>query len=269
MSFSRRLFLGSILILVGGTNTAWADEIQLVKTADLSPRVYDGHSIDVLGITIGMTPDQVRKIISTEYGAPPVEEQTNLSITFKSIVVSSQSYLNTLKAQKDGGADQITVSLGSPATGNTVVGVSRALDFRDPLTAPTMTALYAQLDSKFGLESVSKPKSYTPSLFFTSWAFNATSHVKCPNDLCITASDTYNPGSMDQYRRTMATGQFVVAQADLFPLETDSSRAKRLQLAIDDQASKFLSSQEALKQLQAAGEAAYAAKAKAQDAPKL
>ena len=49
MSFSKRLLLGSIFILVGGAKTAWADEIQLVKTADLAARVYDGHSIDVLG----------------------------------------------------------------------------------------------------------------------------------------------------------------------------------------------------------------------------
>jgi len=266
MRFSTFLFLGSI-ILVGAASAAWADEIQLVKTADLTARLYDGHSIDVLGIKIGMTPDQVRQIIATEYGVPAAEEQTNLSVTYKSITVSSQSYLNTLKARKEG--DELIVSFGNPATGNTVVGVSRNLDFKDALTAPKLTALYAQLDSKYGQESLPKPQSFTPSLIFTSWAFNATTHIKCPNNSCITAYDTYTPGNMASYQRSMETGQFVVIQADLFPHEADSSRAKRLQLALDDQASKFLSSQEALKQLQAAGEAAYAAKAKAQDAPKL
>jgi len=267
MRFAKCLFFGSV-ILVGGANTAWGDEIQLVKTADLTARIYDGDSIDILGIKIGMTPDQVRTIIATEYGVPPVEEQTSISITYKSITVTTQSYLDTLKAQKPGNADQISVSFGNPATGNTVVGVSRHLVFADPLTAPKITALYAQLDAKYGPESVPKPISFSPDLFVVKWAFNASGHIKCPFDLCITANDTYAPGNMTEYQRTVATGQHVVVQAGLFPYATDSSRASRLEIAIDDQASKARSSQEALTQLQAAGEKAYAT-AKPQEAPKL
>jgi hypothetical protein len=97
------------------SSIAGAEEMTLRKSADPVVHQYPGHALDVLGVVPGMSAYEARKRIAAEYDTDPSETETALTLRYRSVSMSTQSYVSELRAGKDD--DRIIVYLGTPATG--------------------------------------------------------------------------------------------------------------------------------------------------------
>jgi len=261
---NNKWFVIALLSIISSTASR-ADETNVVQSASPVVHKYEGHATDVLGISTGMSLEDARRRIVAEYGADPIETKTKLSIQYRSIPMNTQEFVSQLQANK--GRDSITVYLGTPATGGAVVGITRNVQYDDPVTAPLIDSVFGQLDEKYGKEST--PSRFGNGLIRTVWIFGPDTELSCQQWSCGDASPSLDPGSLQAYTYVLSQGKQFRIMADVFPAQQDHTRVNQLTITVDDVASKALTLKEALKQLQAAAEAAYAKNATPQRGPKL
>ncbi len=256
-----RLAITALSLLLAGTTLATADDITITRSADPVIHSYPERAIDILGIRPGMTAERVREILREEYGGETTEEQTSIVFRHNSIEVRSRPYLSVLAAAK--GEDRIKVVFGSPGTGGTVVAVTRTLTFSDPLSAPRIDAIRAQLEGKYG------PRSHAGGGTRSAWVYDASAQVRCANNACPLAYGSFSPSNARPYQQSVARGQHLIIQADLYGHRDDPSRARTLKVTVDDQAGKVRTLDEAFRQGRAAAIATYERSAMPRQAPKL
>jgi hypothetical protein len=259
-----RIWLIPLTLLLFWPTVSKADEMTLVKSGDPIIREYAGHPLDVLGMAPGMSAAEAKKRIAQAYETDPAETMGALVMRYRSISMSSQDYLSELKASKE--QDTMTVYLGTPSTGNVVVGIERKIVYSDPTIAPDAKTLVTQLQSKYGTTSAvieNRP------LLRMQWVFNASAFSKCPSYGCVTGLGALNPGALDTYLHAISDGHQVTIQADIQTSPTDQTRVGNLTITVEDVANKAKTLSEAFKQIQAAAQAAYDKEALPQRGPKL
>lgn len=250
----RKLVVGVIAIAFIWTSSAFADQMTITKTANPIEFSYPGVSLDVLGVKPGMSLDAARKVLIANYHSQPTSQSEQIPLTYKSVNIVSQPFVTSLTVNdKQGGS--MTVYFGTPATGNKVVEVDRVLVFPDAKSAPTVDEIRATLDKKYG------PESWTTSHgAYIKWAFGKSGHTSsCSNGWICDLSQAFrpDPNSCRVYNREMASGDYVLVQADLGSSGQDSSRMYTLTIFLSDEADKAISCNAASKQIHAAAVAAY------------
>lgn len=257
------------LLLAAASAPAMADEMMLVQSAKPTPmRSYPSRSIDILGIILGMTQEEVTAILRREYGGEPEVSMPVIGISYNGIKIQSQPFVSAITIAKANGDDRINVAFSFPTTGSRVVGVSRTLAFRDSLTAPRVADMFDQLHAKYGPGSLLRPKSYVQTLTFESWGLGAAGPVKCPNDNCPTPYARMDSNTILQQNAVKAD-LLVVIQANVHNGGPDPSRVQQLEVTMEDNENELLSANQLAAQMKAAAEAAYAKKAVPAAAPRL
>lgn len=257
------------LIFAAASAPAMADEMMLVQSAKPTPmRSYPSRSIDILGITLGMTQEEVTALLRREYGGEPEVSMPVIGISYNGIKIQSQPFVSAITISKANGEDQIEVAFSFPTTGSRVVGVSRTLFFRDSLTAPRVADMFDQLHAKYGAGSLFRPVSFVPTYTQESWGLNAAGPVKCPNDICPTPYARMDSDTSLQQSAVKAD-LLIVIQAQVYNGGPDPSRVQKLEVTMEDNENKLLSANQLAVQMKAAAEAAYAKKAVPAAAPRL
>lgn len=259
------------------------DTMTLKKSVAPVPANYPGVSLDILGIKPGMSLQAVEHIMASKYKSKPSATSGKADFVYKSIDMNSQPFVTDLSGGNN--EDSIDVSLGTPATGNTVVGVSRVLQFSEnPKTEPTLKAVYAALDKKYGPET--PPSRYwTGNGIEITWVFGEHGMRKsCTRSSCYCPSSTFtapnwqtllapNEPSQDQGKDAYSEGTYACVVADISTTSGDpthlNDRVSQLNVNVDDPADKVLTIKEAGKQLRAAALAAYQKEAKPEKVPNL
>ncbi|HYZ61773.1 MAG TPA: hypothetical protein VE650_04910 [Acetobacteraceae bacterium] len=246
----RPIVILAVLLLAA---PAGAAEMKITQAAP--PAVYkvEGRAIDVLGITPGMTAEQVRPILEKQYGA--VQEQTDaLGLNYRGTAVESQKYLVTLRARKDD--DQIVVRFGTPATGNAVVEVSRQLAYPNGPAAPAVDAVRESLVKQYGPPSAQSSPVTSGALTLQDWAYKDNKPVRCANASCrISGSEGMGPQDLESFRRAVASGRQLLITATILSSTSDPKRAATTWIVVSDMQTKARTLEEGLKQLQAAASA--------------
>lgn len=256
-----RLTVIALSLFLAGTALAVADDMTIARSADPVIHSYPDRAIDVLGIKPGMSAEQVKEILAQEYGGETSEERSIISSKHYSVEMRSRPYLSALTAAKSG--DRIKVVFGTPGTGSTVVAVTRTLTFGDPRSAPRLDEVQAQLEAKYG------PQSQARGGTRSAWVYDGSAQVRCTSNACPLAYGSFSPDNARFYQQSMAKGQHLVIQADLYGHRGDPSRAGTLKVTLDDQAGKARTLEEAFKQIRAAAVDAYERTATPRQAPKL
>lgn len=254
-----------VMSLLAST-AANADEMTLVKSADPTMHQYAGHQIDVLGIAPGMSQDNVRKLIEANYGTTPSEKPSGLVMQYRSVSMKTQEYVSRFSAKKE--RDSIEVYFATPSTGGGVVGIHRTVSYPDATTAPSVDAVFDQLDKKYGVESV--PNHWgVPGLVNGTWMFNANAQIQCDGFGCGRPFAPLEPSSLQSNMDSMSQGQHLLINASVSSARTDPTRVSELEIVIEDKTNKVKTLSEAFKQIQTAAQDAYAKTAVPQAGPKL
>lgn len=267
----RTCAIGAIAAALLWTGPAFASNVTVEQTAKPFEYAYPGVSLDIRGLKLGMSVQQVEKTIAGYSKNKPAIYTTNMWMQYKTVTVTSQNFLWKLVVQKDGW-NSITVYFGSPATGNEVVHIDRVMYFPDPKTAPTIEMLNAALDKKYG--PVTKTP-ISPTKSYRLWDFGPHKlRTSCPNednDYCEAVSYGYGVWGEQFYdphensrqspaylcRKSYAFGNYANVAANIEAAGDDPSRVQKVMLSLSDQADEAITYDQALKQLQAAAIAAY------------
>jgi hypothetical protein len=238
--------------------------LTITKTANLIEPSYPDVSLDILGVKPGMSLDAARKALIANYHVQPASQSASMSLTYRTVNMSSQTYVTSLTVHdKQGGS--MKVHFGTPATGNTVVQVDRVIMFPDVKKAPTVAAVRAALDKKYGPESWSD--SHGAYLF---WAFDKSGHASpCAKNHSCGAGDGCGSASAAIYKRELASGDYVYIQVDVGSSGEDPSRMYSLTIYLNNEADKAISCNAASRQINAAAVAAYKKESTPGAAPKL
>lgn len=265
---------GKSLTKTPAGQTSFADKITVLsgttyvthyvkKTAEPIPAVYPGISLDVLGIKPGMNVEAVKRILVSHYKSAPRAISSKATLVYKTLSLSSQPYVGELVENKDSN-DIMDVWFGSPATGNTVIGIYRRLQFSEN-TAPQISQLIAALDKKYGPETNMGPNNGGRM----RWYFGQHSVIRsCSNGSCPSSTldpmltDPFVASAGNPYGGSSASldhpaHYYPRVAADVAPLLADESRAAWVAVSLNDATDGVLSFEEAKKQLHAAGVADY------------
>ena len=262
----RQILLACVLTALL-SSAALADDMTLTKAASPVAHDFGGHQVDVLGIKLGMTPDEARPILQQYCGEQaPNETQARLGISYNSVTVSSQPFLAQMRCQKSEG--WVDVFFGNPTIGGVVIAMDRQLNFLDEKTAPPMTGLSSTLVAKYGAVSDPQQRQFggnASTAFF--WVYEDAQARPCPNDMCPTifGDPQLEANSAPEQ---LADGIQASVQATVGRASDDASRASYLQLVVVDQRNLVLAAKTANEQLTAAAKTDYKKEAVAQ-MPKL
>lgn len=275
--------IGALAIAMTWSAAATAADVTVKQTVKPLQYAYPGVSLDILGLKLGMTPDQVEKVLAAYSHDKPTITMAKMGVTYKDVTETSQSFISEIAVAKNSN-DKIAVYFGSPATGNEAVSINRTITFPDEKTAPTAGVLIKALEKKYGTPTKTPA---LPILTFMQWDFGQhslrASCQKASDDYCDAVGGPYNPWGYslnydpkyDDYyspghlnRKSYAYGNYVYIEASLGNNTSASDRLGQIQLSLSDQADEAITFNAALKQLQAAAVAAYD-KEKPGAAPKL
>lgn len=253
-------------------------------------RSYPGVEADILGIRTGMTVAQAEAIAEKSYPGKPEQHKTPDVFSYRGVTVQSQAFLQTVTFDKETAhtSDQLSMTFGSPVTGNTLYAMTRDIKFsknggNDPKSAeidPSINALRAALIKKYGPPSYMSAPDSGGTNTSIDWEFTAErTRVNCrffcqqlgsgtPTDLTGMDRDTSGleagcGGSIDS--PNIFGIAVTIAQSPF-----DSSKAFEMNVSITDVQACMNDGKGAVAQLKADAVKAYKmALAKAPAAPKL
>lgn len=278
--------IGALAIAMTWSATATAGDVTIKQTVKPLQYAYPGVSLDILGLKLGMTPDQVEKALAAYSHNKPTITMAKVQVSYKDVTETSQSFISEIAVAKvKDSNDNIAVYFGSPATGNEAISINRNIDFPNEKTAPTAGVMIKALEKKYGGTITKAPE--LPVLTFMQWDFDRhnirTSCPKSSDDYCEADGGPYDPWGYnlnydpkyDDYysparvfRKSYAFGNYVYIEANLGNNTSASDRLGQISLSLSDQADEAITFNAALKQLQTAAVAAYD-KEKPGAAPKL
>ncbi|MGI4810353.1 MAG: hypothetical protein ACRYF2_19855 [Janthinobacterium lividum] len=209
-----------------------------------------GRTVDVLGITPGMQPNEVRDILAKSYGNVVVT-QDDLGLENRGVVVQTQNFVTRMTAQRD--TDEVVVWFATPTTGNGVVEVTRQLSYRDETAAPPMQQAQAELIARYGPPGFNGPAVGTGEVRLLAWSFHGNTPTPCPRSSCRNAlSEGLDVRNLAAYGRSIKTGNELTVVVTLLSGIADSSRASGMVITMSDAATKFRTLDAAVSQMKAA-----------------
>lgn len=232
-------------------------KVKLKKTASPLPLpvTHPGVSLEINGIMLGMSQKPVMDVLAAKKYKQYTRRNTVASYTYKDVSAQSQSFLYELDA--NGTIDSVTVYFGTPATGQTVIGISRAIQFFDNSnTEPTIKQVIAALDQKYGPVHVHSP-TYDPSMY---WLYGKNGlQKKCKTVGCPCQPAFGLPGgSLNPFSVAVPPkGQYVCLSARIQDSMSKNGYAHQLNLDLGDSAETVFTSMEAFKQLRAKAVSSY------------
>ncbi|MDE2463472.1 MAG: hypothetical protein KGO02_07150 [Alphaproteobacteria bacterium] len=231
----------------------------MIQTGKPFVASYPGASLDIIGIKLGMSVGDVEKVLTSHYHTPPQSQMTTMPVDYRTIFMNSQNYTRSLtfrsKCQQFSSSkcDIIWVYFGTPATGNSVIKVTRQLSYHQG-TGPTVQQSYATLDKKYGPESAPSRTDNGSTLY---WVFGKRGHVSsCPNKDC---SCGYNEMHM--------VPKNLVSQDELVCVMASFS-GKDYSVTIRSPAAEYVDELAAKREVQGVGIAAYKKEVQAHTPPK-
>ena len=230
-------------------------------------RSFPGAKLDIYDIQPGMTVSDVTQILTKIFNSPPQVNQTNLGLQYKGLSVSTQNFTASLYSKNDDPYKTVTVGFGTPATGDAVVDVSAYFSYSDPLSAPTLESVLAELKSKYGGNPTSQ--FFSPNVVLNIWTFNENGQLTCQKSYCPGGdgwATGYTPGNGSVYAAAVNDGGTVVVSANIQVFPQNQDRVSVMTLNLDDEGNKLLTDKEALNQLQSFAVQQYS-KANPQNAP--
>lgn len=255
-----RYAAGLIALAILLPHAAFSAAVTLTQAAP--PAIYKpgGRTVDVLGITPGMTPAAVREILTGIYGNVVVT-QDDLGLDNRGVAVETQSFVTRMSAQKD--TDQITVLFGTPTTGNGVVEISRQLSYFDETAAPDLQQMRADLIEHYGKPGFDGPAVGTGEVQLLAWSFHGNTPSPCPRSSCrAQLSEGLDIRNLPAYARSVKAGNELTIVATLLSGIADPSRASGIVVVVSDAATKLRTLDTAVAQMKAATAKAAATKKK-------
>lgn len=245
-----RCAAGLIALCLFAPLAAAAAPVTLTQVSPPATYTPEGHSVDVLGITPGMSPTAVRDLLSKQYGNVVVT-QDDLGLENDGAVVQTQNFVTRMSAIKD--MDQVTVWFATPTTGNGVVEVSRQLSYRDESAAPPMQTVRAELIEKYGKPGFDGPAVGTGEVQLLAWSYKGNTASPCPRSSCrVGLSEGLDIRSLPSYERAIKTGHELTLVATLLSGIADPTRAAGMVVTMSDAATKFRTITAAVSQMRAA-----------------
>lgn len=195
------------------TKPAGVPRFTLIKTANPVIPSYPGLSVDILGIKPGMSVKAVEAALRAAYPKLNPQGQPNPSIDWATtsvpsggpVPLQSQRYVGDMSASKPN--DHIQIYFGTPTTGNTVVSVTRQIQFPTKRSEPTLKQILSALDKKYGRETVpSRDRSSEGEL--VNWDYGKAGHLKrCPAGInngagecmCRVQFDPWTPATTEPF----------------------------------------------------------------------
>jgi hypothetical protein len=265
MSHVKLAMAVSVVLIMDFITLAQADDMSMVKSAEPIAAPY-AAVVDIIGIQSGMSVDSVRSAMKKEFETDLIENNMALKFRVKSVPIASQKYTESIIGLKPN--EKVSVSFGTPSTGNNVVAAKRDIEFPDPLTAPIKKDIESQLDAKYGPATEIDDHGLRVQRY---WIFNSKSLTNGSKVMLMNLNlqGTFAPNELGTYQQMLVNGVNVGIKADYEMYQQDPSRVRSLSINFDDQANKALTLTEALKQLEAFGSAAYDKNATPQQAPRL
>ncbi len=209
-----------------------------------------GRTVDVLGITPGMQPNDVRDILTKSYGNVVVT-QDDLGLENHGVVVQTQNFVTRMTAQRD--TDEVVVWFATPTTGNGVVEVTRQLSYRDETAAPPMQQAQAELIARYGPPGFNGPAVGTGEVRLLAWSFHGNTATPCPRSSCRNAlSEGLDVRNLAAYGRSIKTGNELTVVVTLLSGIADPSRASGMVITMSDAATKFRTLEAAVSQMRVA-----------------
>lgn len=259
----------ALAAVVSVFSPARAEELALQKSASAIEAKYNGLDMGILTLGPTMSAAEAKAALIKEYGDVLNVSEGTIGISYKSIPLESQVYTTRIAATKPG--DEISVLFGTPATGNTVVNMTRRLTFEDARTAPEAGAVLAQLVSKYGNPSHNKPAvtGRASEMYRLTWVFDTKGPKPCPTSGCWAVYSSFQVDQLADEKRRLATGHAVEIMATAFTHSSDGNRVRTLEVTANYVANKVLTLEEAFQQFQKAGEELYRKSATPAAAPKL
>lgn len=270
--------LGALAIATAWSSTACASPMTLKQAVKPIHYAYPGVSLDIIGLKLGMTPQQAEKVLTTYTKASPNIDTGTVEGDYKDVSVTSQKFMSDISVNKSD-YDRISISFGGPVFGDRLVSIKRDITFPNPQTAPTLKAVIAALNKKYGATTKTSI-SPTPSTML--WIFgknklkascsqsddqycNANSQMFDVTGVYTYSSGQENPNPEQQSRES---GNYVYIEADITAQSSDPSRISELTVFLTDQRGEADTFDATMKQMYAAAVAAYN-KNKPEAPPKL
>lgn len=273
--------LGALAIAMTWSATACAGSMTLKQTVKPIHYAYPGVSLDVVGLELGMTPQQAVKALASYTKANPNITNGTVGAQYKDVSVTSQKFKSEISVD-NGDHDEIYIYFGGPVFGNRSLSIKREISFPNPKTAPTLKAVIAALKKKYG--AVTKTSiSPTPSTML--WVFGQhelkASCSQSADQYCNAISQmfdvagvyTYSPGQKNggvdnPGQKSRSSGNYVYIEADISAQSSDPSRISDLTVSLTDQRGEADTFDATMQQMYAAAVAAYG-KNKPEAPPKL
>lgn len=259
------LLTGAVVALVSFIHPSIAKTVQLTLVKSASPTYSSTVKApaNVLGIYPGKTVDQVKKILSTDYGKPTIQK-SSISLNYRSIQVTTQKFISEMefKTKKGSVQDSIKVYFSTPVLGDVVVAVARIIHFNGELNSPTIVGMKKDLVAKYG------PMSGTIDERDSAWFFNAQGkHVLCSGYDCgATYDGTFRYSGRERqtgktYAHLVANGQYVQIHVWIGPADNDPTRVGGVAIYLGDIVDEAMAVKQMGAQLHKAALAAYKKKA--------
>jgi hypothetical protein len=137
-----------------------------------------GHTIDILTLTPGMTPQETREaLLSLPAPETIAEKKTTFAVASRGVKVQTAEFVETMSSGAN--SDRVSVSFTGPASDNQVFAVMRNARYPDVLSAPALETIVEALVSKYGAPSYNAREFYDASTQELMWVFKAEEQPSC------------------------------------------------------------------------------------------
>lgn len=274
---ARSLIVSFLMIAVTSHANAEENIVTLTQTAEPVRYSFADRALDVLGIRPGDSIEQVRQVLERDFDVSTLEERkTAVSYTYKSVAVRSQEFTESVHAEKHGESthDRISVTFGTPSTNNSVIGVWRKIEFKNPLKAPLLEDVVKSMRQKHGQASGERGSSIGTSV----WIFNDNGITVCRQYGCFDGDGfggsfaswaETSPMRMQDYREKSNSGIDLVLHAQVIPSRSDPSRVWIVEIVLVDYKNRALTYEQAVDQLNDGAQRVYEVTSKPTQAPKF
>ena len=188
--------------------------------------VIPGRSIDVLGISPGTTFSDAKVLLSKALPNAAVNAPlAGIQINYRGVVVQTSEFVSQLTftrpASETGIDEYIVAAFSGPASGNQNVGLRRIINYKNPLSAPSIAELKKNLLDKYG----------SPSRLFDingglaiNWSYAKGTLLDCKfSTNCLLESSDYQSSVISRYASAQYAADFIM-EVQVTPAATDQSK---------------------------------------------
>ena len=211
----QKLFSSAVLVSLCGLilgNAHAADVPRFEPKVIVAPQIFTvpARSIDILGISPGMTVDEVKALLSKALpGGSFSEPSASIQINFRGANIRTTDFTNYLtdtRADNGTGNDEtVFASFSGPASGNQNIGLRRQINYREVLRAPSVADVRQSLLAKYGQPS---QLSSVNGSYYYLWSYSKGSFVTCTPMMIMTECRQNESQNYDIPQLSRYTGQW-------------------------------------------------------------